>query len=904
MGCFSCGGNPSTFCRECNYPKDTWIAPVDKLPDTFMGDFDHLFRTPDGNLYALAPERDRWIRVNGEIPKNSLYTGGNGISIDDKGVITNTKPNVNQTLALNGRTLSISDGNNVTIPDTAYNDTELKKRLVALEGKTDKFISNVELSRKGNRVTITYTYVTGERKEVSFEDKDTVGSAYDDSELKSRLVALEGKPDKDNQSLSFNESTRELSISNGNRVTLPSDKQTISKDGYKLVLSNGGGEVELPQPNKALAYDDTAVKNRLKALEDGASGGGVVHRFYDGDITGSGYTTDIVTVNKNRFRNPDGIKVGDTVEDNWSDNNSIIRGTWKVIEVSGDNVKVQGIGFYNIPIRKDLSLNNDTRVLSITGGTSVTLPNDKQTLSYNGKNMSISGGNNVTMETAYNILEEPHGRGIVGAYQQRTTYWLSQPYLFFGRKSLKELGFNVGDKLNFNLFDVYSMFTDMPEEAKISVELYVMGNFNNNLASSYLQQIISNAKLVNHGNHEASVTLTERLLDTNCIVIRVDNFKETNHRLAFQHIQVYGGNYTVNKKLPYSMESFKDEINYLPNTLTLDGWTINGNKSEFHGATSATFTRPADDSQANRDLLTVTTNYPLTPGWYTVGFYAFTDKPSPISCYAYSPNISYVTVNSQSFSGYYGDSANVFNLTKDNDLYWFSFYVPNVEYSKISILLGRQNTDVSKGASITIHRPFLVNGTPNRGYVPDSEQSIQKLTLSGRTLSLSKNGGSVTLPETGVSYNDTEVKQRLTALEGKPDNDKQTLTFNEDTRALSISNGNFVFIPNDKQSLKLNGNKLTLTNGGGSVTLPQSNASESVPIDEYNKVKGALESILTNLLATGAWRQTGATIFDGSLNLGRNIATGNINIFSGATDGGTYIRTNSGATENDLAGGV
>ena len=70
------------------------------------------------------------------------------------------------------------------------------------------------------------------------------------------------------------------------------------------------------------------------------------------------------------------------------------------------------------------------------------------------------------------------------------------------------------------------------------------------------------------------------------------------------------------------------------------------------------------------------------------------------------------------------------------------------------------------------------------------------------------------------------------------------------------------------------------------------------------KMYDDLSLLLTNLKNSGAWTQTGNTIFDGYLTEGRNIATGNINIFGGSVDGDSYIRTNSGATENDLAGGV
>lgn len=66
----------------------------------------------------------------------------------------------------------------------------------------------------------------------------------------------------------------------------------------------------------------------------------------------------------------------------------------------------------------------------------------------------------------------------------------------------------------------------------------------------------------------------------------------------------------------------------------------------------------------------------------------------------------------------------------------------------------------------------------------------------------------------------------------------------------------------------------------------------------------AVEKILTNLKNSGAWKQTGDTVFQGKFNDGRSIATGNINIFGGTPDGNSYIRTNNGSSENDLAGGV
>lgn len=313
MGCYSCGGNPNTFCRDCTYPKDTWIAPVDSLPDPFMGDFDHLFRTPDGNMYALSPDRTHWILMGGaggtvQKPQNlELNNDTRELTITRGNTVT--LPNDTQNLSINGRTITISNGNAINLPedrDTVYNDAELRRRIQAVEDKADNFVSGVTVSREGNKVKLTYTFVNGAPKEVEFEDKDTVTLAYDDTALKARVKALEDKPDKDtlyddrdvkrrlddlearpypgktlydridaleakqdrdNQNLTLDNNSRVLTISNGNNVTLPNDKQTIRKEGNKLILSNGGGEVELPQPNNSVSYDDSAVVNRLNALE-------------------------------------------------------------------------------------------------------------------------------------------------------------------------------------------------------------------------------------------------------------------------------------------------------------------------------------------------------------------------------------------------------------------------------------------------------------------------------------------------------------------------------------------------------------------------------------------------------------------------------------------------------------
>ena len=609
MSCYSCGGNPNTFCRDCTYPKDTWIAPVDKLPDTFMGDFDHLFRTPDGNLYALAPERDRWIRVNGE--------AGNSVS---------------------------------------YNDTELKKRITALEGRTDNFVSGIGVSREGSKVKLTYTFIDGTHKEVEFEDKDTKSIAYDDSALKARVSALEGRQDRDT------------------------------------------------------VYDDSTLKARVKALEDKPAPTipkEPVHRFYNGDIPGAGNPADIKTVSKNNFRNPDGIKAGDTLEDFATDSNSVSRGIWKVLEVNGDNVKVQGIGNYFTNLRKNLNYNPDTKQLSIDGGNTITLPSDKQTITKQGNRLVLSnGGGEIELPTPKDSVpyDDTALRNRVKALEDKPAPAKQKLSLSGNTLSLTDGG-----------------SVTLPDNSQPIHRFYngdIPGRADNNIVVTVQKSNFSNPDGIKVG-------------DT------VEDY--------------YSNNGTINRGIWKVTE-------------------ISGNNVKVQGITN---------------------------------------------------------------------------------------YDTNIE-RKLTFNANTRTLSIERGNSVTL---------------PSDKQTISK---SGNKIVLSNGGGEVDIP-TATPYNDADIKRRLGVLEAKPDNDKQTLSISGNT--LSISNGN-------------------------SVNIPQPNLSGYVPVAEYNKVKGALEKLLTDLKGSGAWRQTGSTVFEGALDPNRHLATGNINLFGGTTDGNAFIRTNNGSTENDLAGGI
>ena len=66
-----------------------------------------------------------------------------------------------------------------------------------------------------------------------------------------------------------------------------------------------------------------------------------------------------------------------------------------------------------------------------------------------------------------------------------------------------------------------------------------------------------------------------------------------------------------------------------------------------------------------------------------------------------------------------------------------------------------------------------------------------------------------------------------------------------------------------------------------------------------------IRKIVQSLINNGSWSaQQGQDILDGDFVAGHGVASGNINFFGGTQDGGHYIRTNGGHTEDDVTAGI
>lgn len=635
MGCTNCSGNPNTWCTQCMPAEDTWVAPVDKLPDVFMGDRDHMYLLPNGDLFILSPDRTKWIKVNGVGGGETVvYKAGDGINIAPDKTIVNTKPNKDQTLTLSGRTLSISDGNSVQLPESTEVSVVAGKR--------------IKVTKEGNAYTVSGIPIGV----VKLNEKD-----------KDPLVTLEASGNDDNI-------LRFSTVALTQKITeLEKKKQTISKQGNKIVLSNDGGEVELPTAGGSVSYDDTFLRNEIKELKSKSTT--PVTFMAKGDIPGTGNDQNI-RVTKDDIVNAGTIKVGDTVVDTYQFKDKFNIGMFKVASVDGNNIVLNGINDLNFTTYKQ-TLTLAGRTLSISGGNSVTLPDD-----------TLDGGDNLICNSAF--PENTNGWGNFQPEQQQPNLSVSKHQFYYNKTE--------------NLF------------------------------------------LLSNGTRNEVVTACGR---------------------------------------------FKTKRN---------------------------------------------TNYTMNLCWFA------------------SNNITGVSL--------------LFLGKKTGE---------TADYTKVVTIVELPNTP---SASNLVKSSYTFNvGECDEGYI----RIYNKGTSNSNTAILFFGEVDVYEGTSPRAYN-SSAKCALASLSNKEDNDKQTLTLNDNV--LSISNGNSVTLPTQ-----------------GVSTQDFNNLK-----NEYNKLKGAFTSVLQNLQNSGAWNQTGNTIFEGSFNAGRNIATGNINLFGGTPDGDAFIRTNNGKTENDLAGGI
>ncbi len=213
----------------------------------------------------------------------------------------------------------------------------------------------------------------------------------------------------------------------------------------------------------------------------------------------------------------------------------------------------------------------------------------------------------------------------------------------------------------------------------------------------------------------------------------------------------------------------------------------------------------------------------------------------------------------------------------------------------------------------------------NTGDVSNTNE-IQALTLSGNNLALSNGGGSVTLP-TGTTYTEGAgidiVGNAISANDASATNEIQALSISGANISLSNGGGS-VTLPtgttytegsgidivgntisandasatNEIQALALSGNNLTLSNGGGSVTLPTGTtytAGTGISISS-NTIANTGDTDATNDITNITPHSGDVTGLYNNLQIAAN-AVGSLEIANDAV-GATEIATGAiGATE-------
>ena len=247
--------------------------------------------------------------------------------------------------AVESRVLALE--NKPTVVPQVYDDSALSGRVSALEGKTDNFITGVSVNKEGSNVTLTYNYVDGQTKNVSFTDSDTVNVAYDDSGLKQRITNLENRPQIDVTTLV---SKTELpNLIQHQSLEEYAKKSELPAQYNDSALVSRINVLEAKTDNDTV-YDDSEVKRRLTELE--------------ARPTGTPYNDKLLS---------DRVKVlEDAPKVDATEYNSFKENAAHTVDVIRNRLSNVEKVLFARPSIPTLSLNDNT--LSISGGNSVTLP--------------------------------------------------------------------------------------------------------------------------------------------------------------------------------------------------------------------------------------------------------------------------------------------------------------------------------------------------------------------------------------------------------------------------------------------------------------------------------------------------------------------------------------------------
>ena len=260
-------------CRFCFNVK---VSEIDKLKNAPVVEKETRRLIPMSEIVTKAELQElfKTIEKNGGT-YNDTEIRKSITSIEERVQTLETKPDNNTVYDDSELSRRVSALETKEDKDTVYNDEEIKRRLSNLEGKTDNFISGVSVNKEGNNVTLTYNYVDGQAKNVSFTDSDTINIAYDDSALKTRLTTLEERPQID-----VSEFAKKSEVPTSESVANLTQKFGEQANKIQVLETKAGYEIHgTGMPNGRVTapigttYVDTAVTNgALKWIKESGDG--------------------------------------------------------------------------------------------------------------------------------------------------------------------------------------------------------------------------------------------------------------------------------------------------------------------------------------------------------------------------------------------------------------------------------------------------------------------------------------------------------------------------------------------------------------------------------------------------------------------------------------------------------
>ncbi len=387
-----------------------------------------VFNTADADSSTSNELQNLAITGSGSSKRLSI-SNGNSVTLNISDADSSTS-NELQVISRNGGRITLNQGGGtITLPDSSASN---ELQTITQSGNT------ITLSQGGGSVSIT----DNDKQQLSISSGKGSISLSNGGSV--QLADSSASNELQNLSITGASSSKRLSISNGNSITLNisdadsstgNELQSLSQTGGRIILSQGGGTVFLRDSSSINELQTISKSGSTVTLSQ--SGGS----FTDDDkqtlgVSGSGTsktlnisggnsvvinTADADSSATNELQNLSvsgagsskriAISNGNSITLNISDADSSVSNELQTISRSGGRIGLNlGGGTITLP---DSSASNEIQTLSQSGNTislsngggSVTVTdNDKQTLSISGssssKTLSISGGNSVNINVS------------------------------------------------------------------------------------------------------------------------------------------------------------------------------------------------------------------------------------------------------------------------------------------------------------------------------------------------------------------------------------------------------------------------------------------------------------------------------------------------------------------------